>query len=142
MDLPGWRVLSVAPLQDAPGAIDVVRRWPAEAVAQRRPLKSLFASLAAIEGVTGFQALVRTPRAWYRWGFGRGRGEGALGFDDGPELVESETAWRLDNRFCLWLEPGTAGRRLRVIEALVEDLQRAMEGAADAYRSGLHAYRA
>jgi len=141
-DLPGWHVFSAAPLQHASTGFDRVRQWPAEAVGERRLLKRLLASLAAIDAVTGFQALMRTPRAWYRWGFGRGRGDGPLGFDDGRELLESETAWRLDNRFGLWLEPGAAEQQVQEVEALVEDLQQAMEGAADAYRSGLHAYRA
>jgi hypothetical protein len=84
---------------------DIFREWPGESVAQRRPFKALLGALSTEPGVTGFQALIRTPRAWYRWGFGRGRGPGPLDFDDGPEMLEAETAWRLGNCICVWLTP-------------------------------------
>ena len=79
----------------------------------------------------GFQALMRTERAWYRWAYGRGRGGGALSFDEGSTVVEAETAWRFDNRICIWLGPGA---RKPVVEARVRGLELALregEGLLD-----------
>jgi hypothetical protein len=153
--LPGWRVFSALPARPDPALFDLVRQWPAEALVERRPFKALLAALAAAEGVAGFQALMRTPRAWYRWGFGEGafgrRGFGGWGlgqegaeqrgteqggadpnlgsvaFDDGPDPVESETAWRFDNRFCLWLAPGSTPPQVEKIEGLVAELEKQVQ---------------
>jgi CobW/HypB/UreG, nucleotide-binding domain len=123
--LDGWRVFSARlPAADAPDDGAILRRWPAEAIASRRPFKDLLSRLAADSGVSGFQALMRTERAWYRWAYGRGRGHGALAFDAGSSLVETETAWRLDNRLCVWLAPGA---RRAVVEAGIAGLGIALQ---------------
>ena len=123
-ELPGWRVFSALQPAQVPDDFDVFRQWPAETVAQRRPLKDALSALASDSGVTGFQALMRTPRAWYRWSFGRGRGTGSLTFNAGATLVEAETGWRFDNRICVWLRPGT---RRPAIEARLQGLDRFLE---------------
>jgi hypothetical protein len=85
-------------------------------------------ALAEAGDVLGFQALLRTPRAWYRWAFGRGSGVvGAPDFDVGPQLVESESAWRLDNRLCLWLRPDVL--RLRNPTAPVAAILQALDAS-------------
>ena len=71
---------------------------------------------------------MRTPRAWYRWRFGCGRGPVALTFDEGRRIVETETAWRLDSRICLWLAPG-ADRE--AIHARLQGLDLALEEGED-----------
>lgn len=117
--LPGWRVFSMLPSGMGPATFDLVRRWPAEVIARRKPFKALLSSLADDAGVAGFQALFRTSRAWYCWRFGRGLDHGPLAFDHGPEVVETETAWRFDNRIGVWLTPGAARHELSGrIEAL------------------------
>lgn len=123
--LAGWRVFSLLPPATGSAAVDLVRQWPADLIARRLPFKTLLSSLAEEAGVIGFQALIRTSQAWYRWRFGRGLGLGALAFDEGLQLSETETAWRFDNRICLWLDP--AASRQEVV-ARVEGLQLAMNG--------------
>ena len=123
-DLPGWRVFSALQPSDTPENFDLVRQWPARTLALRRPLKDLLSALASDSSVTGFQALMRTPRAWYCWRFGRGRGAGALAFNAGSELTETETGWRFDNRICVWLRPGA---RRRAIEARMQGLELALQ---------------
>ena len=74
---------------------------------------------------------MRTERAWYRWAYGRGRGSGALAFDEGSTVVEAETAWRFDNRICNLARPGA---RKPVVEARVRGLDLALrdgEGLLD-----------
>jgi hypothetical protein len=122
--LDGWRVLSLLAPADAPESFDLLRQWPADLVALRRPIKDLLSALAADSGVTGFQALMRTERAWYRWASGRGRGSGPLAFDAGPGVVETETAWRFDNRICIWLAPGA---RRQVVESRLRELDVALQ---------------
>ena len=122
--LDGWRVFSALQPADMPDDGAILRRWPAEAVALRRPFKDLLSRLVADSGVSGFQALMRTERAWYRWAYGRGRGDGALAFDAGSSLDETETAWRLDSRLCVWLAPGA---RRPVVEARIAGLGTAMQ---------------
>ena len=122
--LDGWRVFSALLPADAPHDGAILRRWPAEAVALRRPFKDLLSRLVADSGVSGFQALMRTERAWYRWAYGRGRGDGALAFDAGSSLDETETAWRLDSRLCVWLAPGA---RRPVVEARIAGLDTALQ---------------
>jgi hypothetical protein len=123
--LDGWRVFSALMPAEATNDDDVVpRRWPAETIALRRPFKELLSRLASDPGVRAFQALMRTERAWYRWAFGRGRGLGALAFDAGSSLDEGETAWRLDNRLCVWL---TSADARPGIEARLAELDRALQ---------------
>ncbi len=122
--LDGWRVFSALLPADAPDDGAILRQWPAETVALRRPFKDLLSRLAADSGVSGFQALMRTERAWYRWAYGRGRGHGAPAFDAASPLAESETAWRLDNRLCVWLAPGA---RRSVVEARIAGLDVALQ---------------
>ena len=129
--LDGWRVFNALLPADAPENFDVLRQWPAETIALRRPFKDLLSSLAADSGVIGFQALMRTERAWYRWAYGRGRGSGALAFHAGTAIVETETPWRFDNRIGIWLAPGA---RRTVVEARVRGLDLALrdrEGLLD-----------
>ena len=119
--LQGWRRFGLAEPDGKEGGADLQRRWPAEVIFKRRPLKALLEALANDSGVAGFQALMRTPRAWYRWRFGRGCGPAPLDFDEGGRLAEVETAWRLDNRIGFWLAPGA---RRDVLLARVEELER------------------
>ncbi len=121
--LDGWQIFSALLPADAPQDVDILRQWPARTTALRRPFKDLLSSLAADPGITGFQALMRTERAWYRWAYGRSRGNGALAFDEGSTVVEAETAWRFDNRICIWLG---AGARKPVVEARVRGLDLAL----------------
>lgn len=122
--LPGWRVFSMLQSGMGPPTSDLVRRWPAEMIARRKPFKALLSSLADDAGVTGFQALFRTSRAWYCWRFGRGLDHGPFAFDHGRKVVETETAWRFDNRICLWLAPGASRHAL---QGRVEALQLALD---------------
>jgi hypothetical protein len=129
--LDGWRIYSALLPADASRSVDILRHWPARTTALRRPFKDLLSSLAADPGIAGFQALMRTERAWYRWAYGRGSGNGALAFDEGSTLVEAETAWRFDNRICIWLG---SGARRTVVEARVRGLDLALrdgEGLLD-----------
>ncbi len=123
--LPGWRIFSTLHPAGTAENCDILRRWPAGTIARRRPFKDLIAALAADPGVAGLQALMHTQRAWYRWAFGRGRGVGALAFDTGAQIVETETAWRLDNRVCLWFERGA---RREALQARVQGLDIALQG--------------
>ena len=125
-ELPGWRVFSSLQPAQTPENFDLFRQWPAQTVAQRRPLKDLLSALASDSSVTGFQALMRTPRAWYEWRFGRGRGAGSLAFNAGAQVVEAETSWRFDNRICLWLGQGA---RRKAIETRLQALELAFQGA-------------
>jgi hypothetical protein len=132
-DVPGWAAFGALPARSDPALFDLVRQWPGEAFVERRPFKALLSTLATTEGVAGFQALMHTSRAWYRWGFGQGdfgRGDsGSPAFDDGPNLVESETAWRFDNRFCLWLAPGSTPPQVARIEGLVAALEQQIQSS-------------
>jgi hypothetical protein len=131
--LDGWRIFSALLPADAPQSVDILRQWPARTTALRRPFKELLSSLAADPGITGFQALMRTERAWYRWAYGRGRGNGALAFDEGSTVVETETAWRFDNRICIWLGPGACrtvvDARLRELDLALRDGDGRLEAA-------------
>jgi hypothetical protein len=122
--LDGWRIFSALAPSDASEHFDLLRQWPADVVALRRPIKDLLSALAADSGVTGFQALMHTERAWYRWTSGRGRGSGALDFDAGSSVVEAETAWRFDNRIGIWLAPGA---RRQVVESRLRGLDVALQ---------------
>jgi hypothetical protein len=124
-DLPGWRIFSALAPAQTPENFSIIRQWPAQTVAQRRPFKDLLSALASDAGITGFQALMRTPRAWYRWTFGRGGGAGPLAFDEGQRIVEAETTWRFDNRICLWL---ASGPRRQAVAARLQGLDRALQG--------------
>lgn len=124
-DLPGWRVFSALRAEETPENFDLLRQWSPEMVAQRRPLKDLLTALASDSSVTGYQALVRTPRDWYSWRYGRGRGVGPLAFNAGPKVVETETSWRFDNRVSVWLRPGT---RRQAIELRLQGLDLALQG--------------
>ena len=132
--LAGWRVFSALLPADAPEGIDILQQWPADKVALRRPFKDLLSGLAADSGVVGFQALMRTERAWYRWAFCRGRGSAGLFFVVGSQIAESETAWRFDNRLCVWLAP--AARRQRV-DARVRGLDLALRDRSGLFDPGV-----
>jgi hypothetical protein len=123
--LPGWRAFSALPLEPGAGSFDLFRQWPAHSIAQRRPFAAQLAALAEDPAVVGLQALMRTPRAWYRWRFGQGHGPAALAFDEGRHLVATETAWRLDSRVCVWLAAGADGHRvharLQALDSALED---------------------
>lgn len=124
-ELPGWRVFSALQSGRTADEFDLIRQWPAHAIARRRAFKDLLAVLAGDSGVSGFQALMRTPRAWYRWSYGCGRGIGPLTFNAGPRIIEAETGWRFDNRVCVWLRPGA---RREAIDARVQRLDQALAG--------------
>lgn len=123
-ELPGWQLYSASEAAETPGSSALIRRWPANAGAPRRPIMSVLAALADDPAVSGLQALVRTSRAWYCWRFGLGQGVGPLAFDTGSRWVEAETGWRLDNRLCVWLRDGSGhGAVDRHLQALEQALQ-------------------
>lgn len=120
-ELQGWRHFGLG--EGEPGGAHgaVERSWPPEVIFERRSLKTLLEALVNEPGVEGVQATMRTPRAWYAWRFGRGRGSGPCGFDAGDRLVEAETGWRLDSRVAVWLGPGA--HRASVLSR-VQELER------------------
>ncbi len=101
----GWRVFSAMPPAAVANARLLVRSWPGEAVAQRRPMLGALESLLATPEVAGLVALVRTPRAWYRWACGRIDGPGPLAVEQAG-FTEVETTWRLDSRLVVSLADG------------------------------------
>ncbi len=102
---PAWQVFSAVPATSLARAGLLVRRWDGEAVAQRRPMLDLLGSLARESDVAGFLALVGTPRAWYRWAWGRIDAAEPLVVDQ-ADLTEDETTWRLDSRLVVSLAAG------------------------------------
>jgi hypothetical protein len=122
--LEGWRMLRVLPVAQLDRGACLARRWSGNAIARRREFLHRLAALADQPGVEGLQALVRTPRAWYRWASGRGGGPGTLSFEAGPGVREEETTWRLDSRLCLWLSPAA-------LRAPIEARLRALDDAFD-----------
>lgn len=116
--IPGWRHFRLQPSQTLEDERLLIRVWPGAAVAQRRALREALAALGASGDLTGFVALARTPRAWYRWAWGHAGRSAPLVVDD-ADLSESETTWRLDSRLAAWLAPGAGRDRVTArIEAL------------------------
>jgi hypothetical protein len=109
----GWHVLSAVAPAALAGERLLVRHWPGEAVAQRRPMLDALESLRAAPEVTGLVALVRTSRAWYRWACGRVDGPVPLAIDQ-ADFTEAETAWRLDSRLVVSLATGADRGRVAI----------------------------
>ncbi|MGE0798072.1 MAG: GTP-binding protein [Lautropia sp.] len=108
-----WRRFTLLAAPEPPVAGHWFRCWPAERTIDRRRAGTLLERLAAEPEVIGFQALLRTARAWYCWRHGRGQGPGALGFDiaAGAGVMAHETGWRNDNRLIVWARPASENHR-------------------------------
>ncbi len=122
--LSGWRIFSRQRASPDPeGTGPLARCWPAATTMARRRVQERLSVLADDPGVAGFQAVLRTPRAWYCWCHGRVGGCVELG--PGGRIDEAETGWRFDNRILVWL---AAGANRRSVRARLAQLDLAIQG--------------